>query len=749
MNLTKYDKFYLTQRVKNLLNNLPSVIGGYFYTRRILWTESYRNTEGQPQVIRQAKAFAHLLNNIPIIIYPDELIVGAHPKGIPSEEEANQIEECNRYWIGKTIGDRVSIALTPAENIAIKSGIYTSSSKTGHLTPDFEKVLKFGLRGIKAQVDEKIKQLDMTDPMRSKKAEFLKASAIALDSACNFAKRYTDLAIYLSNFEVDPYRRKELLEISEICNRVPAYPARTFREACQAVWFIHLLVCMEEGESHAAFAPGRFDQYVYPYYTNDLEGEKINASIASELIDCLWIKFNEIGNEIPQTLTLGGTCRDGSAGDNELTMLCIDSTERLRVLNPSLVLRCHKDTPSEVMDRACNLIRTGIGFPQLYNDEMMYKAMQYAGVNEEDARDAVPGGCVELSIAGKTNPWVGNFFNLPKCLTIALNDGIDPLSGELVGLRTGNAKNFRTYDDLMDAYKNQVAYFMKLMSASENSHDIAQAELTPFPFLSSLVSDCIDKGTDITEGGARYNFTQVQGVGIANVADSFAAIKKLVFQEEKITLDELVDILKNDFQNKELIRQMLLNNAPKYGNNDPYVDDIAKDIVYHFYEEVQKYENPRGGKFYPGLLTWTLAEGFGSITGATPDGRKSRTVFSDSIGSAQGRDIEGPTALIRSVTKIDYTPVVGGLSFNIKFTPTILSSEDSLNKLKSLIFTYFNLGGMQIQINVIDKNTLLIAQNNPEQYRSLIVRVSGWSSRFVNLSKALQDEIISRTSQEL
>ncbi len=467
MNLTKYDKFNLTQRVKNLLNNLPSVIGGYFYWRRIFWTESYRNTEGQPQVIRQAKAFAHLLDNIPVMIYPDELIVGAHPKGIPSEEESAQIEKANQYWIGKTIGDRVSISLTSAENIAIQSGVYTSSSKTGHLTPDFEKVLKLGLNGIKEQVYEKIKHLDMTDPMRSKKAAFLKASAITLDAACNFAKRYADMAIYLANSETDPYRRKELIEISEICNRVPAYPARTFREACQAVWFIHLLVCMEEGESHAAFAPGRFDQYTYPYYRNDIENGKITNSSTGELIDCLWIKFNEIGNEIPQTMTLGGTCKDGLVGDNELTILCMDSTERLRVLNPSLVLRCHKDTPSEVMDRACKLIRTGIGFPQLYNDEMMYRAMRYAEVNEEDARDAVPGGCVELSIAGKTNPWVGNFFNLPKCLTIALNDGIDPLSGKLVGLRTGDVKSFRTYDDLMNAYKLQVAYFMKLMSASE------------------------------------------------------------------------------------------------------------------------------------------------------------------------------------------------------------------------------------------------------------------------------------------
>ncbi|MFQ6043337.1 MAG: pyruvate formate lyase family protein, partial [Candidatus Poribacteria bacterium] len=289
----------------------------------------------------------------------------------------------------------------------------------------------------------------------------------------------------------------------------------------------------------------------------------------------------------------------------------------------------------------------------------------------------------------------------------------------------------------------------EFMAASENSHDVAQAEVTPFPFLSSLVSDCIRNGLDITAGGARYDFTEVQGVGIANVADSLAAIKKLVFKEWRISLSELVTALKENFENRESLRRMLLNDAPKYGNSEAFVDEIAAEVVYNFYDEVQKYTNPRGGKFIPGLLTWTLAEGFGSATGATPDGRKNGEVFSDSIGAAQGRDIKGPTAVIESITKIDYTPVVGGLSFNLKFTPTILSTDDSVHKLQSLIRTYFKLGGMQFQVNVVDKDTLLEAQRFPEQYRNLIVRVSGWSARFTTLSKALQDDIISRTAQQL
>lgn len=747
--MQEYDDTYLTQRAEKLLEMLPSLTSGSFYSRRILWTESYRSTEGQPQVIRQAKAFAHLLNNVPIEIYPDELIVGAHPKDTPSEGENQQLKKAHEYWAGKTIGDRVAPVLTKEEKAAIQARVYTSSSKTGHMTPDFEKTLKVGLKGIRLEVDCEIENLRLSDPMRSKKSAFLRAAAITLDAACDFAQRYADEALRLAEIEGNPGRKNELLRISEICRRVPMEPAQTFHEACQVTWLIHLLVCFEEGESHAAFAPGRFDQYTYPYYKNSIKNGEITKALAAELIDCLWIKLNEIGSELPQTITLGGTRRDGTDGENELTILCMDATERLRLVNPSLMLRCHDGTPKPVMDRACKLIKTGIGFPQLYNDDLMYHTMLHAGVTEEDARDAVPGGCVELSIAGKTNPWVGNFFNLPKCLLIALNNGIDPTSGERIGLQTGDVGSFKTFGDVILSYKQQVAYFMELMAASENSHDVAQAEVTPFPFLSSLVSDCIENGTDITNGGARYDFTEVQGVGIANVADSLAVIQKLVFQEERISLSELVAATRENFENRESLRQMLLNDAPKYGNNEPIVDGIAKEVVYNFYEEVQKYTNPRGGKFVPGLLTWTLADGFGSVAGATPDGRKSGEVFSDSIGAAQGRDIEGPTASIKSVTQIDYTPVVGGLSFNIKFAPTVLSTDDSVHKLQSLIHTYFKLGGMQIQLNVVDKETLLDAQHFPEKYRNLIVRVSGWSARFTTLSKALQDDIISRTTQRL
>ena len=742
--MQEYDANYMTPRVRELRDMIPARAGAAFYSRRILWAESYRSTEGQPQVMRQAKAFAHLLNNVPISIFPGELIVGAHPKGVPSEAENQLLEEASKYWQGKGIRDRVAPILTHEEKAAIHARVYTSSSKTGHMTPDFEEVLRLGLRGIREEVSHGIKNLKLSDPVRSKKATFLQAAAITLDAACSFAQRYADEASRLAEIEDNPERKDELIRVSQICRRVPREPAQTFHEACQVTWFIHLLVCFELSESHGAFAPGRFDQYVYPCYKKSIESGEITEAAAAEMLDCLWIKFNEIGSEIPETMTLGG-----KNADNELTILCMDSTERLRVLNPSLMLRYHDDTPDTVMDRACNLIKTGMGFPQLYNDDLMCRSMLYAGVSKEDADDAVPGGCVELSIAGRTNPWVGNFFNLPKCLLLALNNGIDPGSDQQVGLQTGTSDDLETFDSVMNSYKNQVAYFMELMAASENSYDVAQAEVTPFPFLSSVVRDCIKDGVDITAGGARYDFTEAQGVGIANTADSLAAIKKLVFQERRISLSLLVAAMKGNFEDHEDLRQMLLNDAPKYGNNEPFVDEIAEEIVYNFYQEVEKYSNPRGGKFLPGLLTWTLADGFGSATGATPDGRKNGEVFSDSIGAAQGRDAEGPTALIRSITRMDYTPVVGGLSFNMKFTPAMLSTDDSVQKLQSLIDTYFKLGGMQVQINVINRDTLMEAQRSPEKYRSLIVRVSGWSARFTTLSKALQNDVIARTAQEL
>lgn len=739
----------LPPRVNRLLEGLPSLRQGEFFERRLLMQESYARTVGEPQVLRQAKAFAHMLANMIIEIGPDELIVGRHPKRVPSEDDRTALAEVAANWRGPDLGRWVSSLLSEDQKVAQAAGMYTSCSKTGHMAPDFQTVLTLGLEGVRGEAERKLGALDLGDPTYPEKAAFLQACILTLDGACLFARRYSDLAFALAAEEANPTRKEELAMIGEACRRVPMKPPRSFHQALQSVWLIHLLCCMECCEGHAAFAPGRFDQYLVPFFEADAGRGTLTEGQALELLECLWIKFNEIGDDLPQTLTVGGLRPDGADGTNRLTYLCLEASDALRKVNPSLCLRVHPGTPHELLLRAAELIRTGIGFPQLYNDEVAVAAMEKAGATPQDARDYMPGGCVELSVMGKTNPWVGNFLNLPKCLELALNNGCCPLSGDPIGPPTGAAEDLRTFEDLLLAYQTQVERTMELMVASENAWDLAQRYHSPYPFLSSLVDDCIETATDITAGGARYDFNELQGVGIATTADPLAAIRKLVFEDRRLSLRELVQALRENFEGHEALRQSLLREAPKYGNDDPAVDNIAVAIVGHFYDQVARYRNPRGGPYVPGLLVWTLARDFGYRTGASADGRKAGEVFADSIGPAQARDRHGPTAVIASVTKLDYTPVVGGLSFNLKFTPQILQTSDGLEKFLQLVRTYFARGGMQVQVNVVDGETLRAAQREPEKYGDLIVRVSGWSACFVTLGEALQNDIIARTESVL
>jgi len=419
------------------------------------------------------------------------------------------------------------------------------------------------------------------------------------------------------------------------------------------------------------------------------------------------------------------------------------------MLNPALVLRVSRKTPRSVLRQATRLVRTGIGFPQFYNDSVTLACMQQAGCYPPDAREYCIGGCVELTVQGRSNPWVGNFLNIPKCLLLALNQGVCSLCGQQMGIRTAPAAEMDSFGDVQRAFRAQLQYAVAQMALCENVFDRAQARCTPFPFLSANMLDCIEQAKDISAGGARYNFTELQGVGLANTADSLAAIRKFVFEDGRIALAELVDHLNTDFRDTESFRQELLRDGPKYGTGDERADELAGLVVRWFVAEVGKYGNPRGGRFRPGLLVWTLADGFGSVTGATPEGRKAGSVLADSVGPAQGRDREGPTAVVRSVAGIDYTPMVGGLALNMKFTPECLSSDEGIEKFVDLLTTYFEAGGMQLQVNVVDSELLRRAQQEPEQYKDLIVRVSGWSARFLSLSTRLQDEIISRTTQGL
>ncbi len=736
----------MTARIERLKEEVLQV-KGVFVDRQLLWTESYRETERDPIIIRQAKAFAKLLEGITIEIGDEELIVGRHPKREPSAEEQEKIGEAEAYWQGRTIYDKAQKLLSAEEKVAQEVGLYSAGGMTGHMSLNNEKVLELGLVRISEEVENKLKNLDLTDSGDQEKVDFYRAALITLKAGCHFAERYVEEARRSAERENDPRRKRELERIAEVCERTPAYPARTFQEALQAAWFLHLLVAMENGEGHACFCPGRVDRFAYPFYKSDIEKGIITQEEAQELLEAFLIKFNEfdpIGT--PQVLMIGGQNPDGSDSTNALSFMCLDACEKLRLIHPALAMSWHSKISEEFMTRACQVIKTGIGFPAIFNDEVIVPSLLRSGASSENACYYVPGSCVEISVIGKTNPWVASgYINFAKCLELALNDGVDPLTGKRAGISTGKAEDFQSFEELWEAYKKQIAYAVKLNVQTVNLHQRLWMECSPYPFLSCLIDDCLEKGKDITAGGAKYNFTEPEGVGMPNSADSLIAIKKLVFEERSKSLSELKDILAKNFEGFESFRQFLINRLPKYGNDIDEVDEIAKGIAHHFYSEVERYTDARGGKYRAGFLCWIMHSVLGRLTSATLDGRRAREVLADSIGPVQGRDRNGPTAVIKSATKFDHIPALGGLVLNLKFSPSIFSADDGIKRLSDLIKTYLYLKGFEVQINVIDKNTLLEAKRNPEAYRNLIVRVAGYSAYYTSLDPALQDEIIART----
>ncbi len=736
-------------RLAGLLSALPALREGYFWERRLHWAESHLQTRGQPQILRTAQAFAHVLDNMTIDIGGHELIVGRHPKGEPDAGTRERMDRALEAWGGHGLQEW---ALAQIPDPALKlwhGGVFTTGSKTGHMTPDHEGLLRRGLGERLRHIALRLDSIDPGLPDAGERRTFLLAAQIACEAASRFLSRYADLAAELAGESSCPRRGSELQVISESCRHLSTGPARTFHEAVQLSWLLHLWVCIENGESAAAFAPGRVDRYLHPYLEQDLQDGRLTEAEAYELLLCSFIKLNEIGDDLPQSAVLGGMISATEDGCNRLTELCLAASERLGMLNPALVLRVNDRTPRPVLAQAARLLRTGIGFPQLYNDRVTIHCLRQAGCRAPDAREYCIGGCVELTVQGRSNPWVGNFLNLPKCLLLALNHGVCTLCGDRLGADTPPPAEMTTFEDVAAAFRSQLRYAIEQMAYCENVFDRAQARCTPFPFLSANILDCIEQARDISAGGARYNFTELQGVGLANTADSLAAIRSFVYEQRKLSLSELVEVLNDDWAGAETLRRELLRDGPKYGTGDGGADEIAKQVVAWFTAEVGKYHNPRGGRFRPGLLVWTLGDGFGQMTGATPDGRKSGAVLADSVGPAQGRDRKGPTAVIASVTSIDYSPMVGGLALNMKFTPECLATDEGIEKFVDLLLTYFEAGGMQMQVNVVDGDLLRRAQEEPDLYADLIVRVSGWSARFLTLSTRLQDEIISRTEQKL
>ncbi len=828
-----------SERIDKLKEALFKSVPEIEADRAVLLTESYKQTEDQPMVLRRALAFYHILENLPITIRPNELVVGATTKKsrscqvfpeysyewleeefdtlatraadpfLISEETKATLREVYKYWKGKTNRELAASYMAPEAHLAIEHNIFTPGNYyyngVGHVTVNYGKVLAIGFDGIKMEAAKALSKLSITDADYSRRHHFLNAVIISCEAAILFANRYSELAKKMAAEETDATRKAELLQIAENCARVPKNGATSFYEACQSFWFVQMLI-QTESSGHS-ISPGRFDQYMYPYFKKDFEAGKITREFAQELIDCVWIKLNDMskvrdaesaagfaGYSMFQNLIAGGQDKYGKDATNDLSFMCIEATMHVLLPQPSFSVRVWNGTPHEFMIKAAKLTRTGVGLPAYYNDEVIIPALQSRGLTLEDARDYNIIGCVEPQKSGKTDGWHdAAFFNMCRPLELVFSNGVD--KGVQVGPKTGELSSFKTFDQFYDAYKAQTAYFIELMVNADNAIDVAHAERCPLPFESSMVEDCIGRGMSAQEGGAVYNFTGPQGFGIANMADALYAVRKLVFEDKKLTLEEFKEALDNNFGKdmdahaaekltktvaKEIIAQgktlnendihniynvvkanncspeqkkrydnllSMIDALPKFGNDIKEIDDFARDIAYTYTKPVEKYKNPRGGIYQAGLYPVSANVPLGAQTGATPDGRLAFTPVADGVSPAAGRDVNGPTASANSVSRLDHFIASNGTLYNMKFHPSALAGTSGLESFVSLIRGYFDQKGSHMQFNVVSRETLRDAQKNPDKYRSLVVRVAGYSALFTDLSRSLQEDIINRTEQ--
>ena len=821
--------------VEALYANMPVIESA----RAKLLTESYKATEGEPMVTRRAEAFAHILRNIPIIIRDNELIVGSStiaPRGCQTfpefsfqwledeldtvetrsadpfyiaEETKQELREVHKYWKGKTSSELATSYMDPEAIKAIEHNIFTPGNYfyngVGHVTVKYGEVLAIGYKGIIDKAQAELDKCQVGDANYVTKSHFLNAVILSCQAAIEYAERYAELASQMAAECTDPVRKQELLQISENCSRVPANGATSFYEACQSFWFVQQLIQIES--SGHSISPGRFDQYMYPYYKEDIDKGVITREFAQELIDCIWVKMNDLnkcrdeesakgfaGYSLFQNLIVGGQNKYGEDVTNDLSFMCIEASKQVFLPQPSLSIRVWNGSPHELLMKAADLTRTGIGLPAYYNDEVIIPALQNRGLTLEDAREYNIIGCVEPQKSGKTNGWHdAAFFNMCRPLELVFANGMD--KGVQVGIQTGDVTKMNTFDEFYDAYKKQMEYCISLMVNADNAIDVAHAERCPLPFLASMVDDCLTRGLTAEQGGAVYNFTGPQGFGIANMADSLYAIRQLVYQEKKFTMEELKEALAWNYGKgldeqsvKEIttgiLREMtesgakvdadtaaavlksvmnaqmapekmaryqeihdMIAEVPKFGNDIPEVDYFARDVAYTYTRPLQNFKNPRGGQYQAGLYPVSANVPLGGQTGATPDGRYAHTPVADGVSPSAGKDVNGPTAAASSVAKLDHFIVSNGTLFNQKFHPSALSGREGLEKFVALIRSYFDQKGMHMQFNVVSRETLLDAQAHPENYKHLVVRVAGYSALFTTLSKSLQDDIIRRTEQ--
>ena len=743
--------------------------------------------------MRRALAFKYLMEHKAICINDGELIVGEKgpgPKHAPTFPElcCHSLEDLdvlnNRektsfkvspetrriyqeriipYWQGKTIRELLFKEMTEEWKAAYRTGVFTEfmeQRSPGHTVLD-DKIYKKGMLDFQQEIHASLSKLDyFNDPLAYEKQEELRAMQIAAGAIVRYAERHAEKALELAKKEQDEGRKKELMMIADTCRRVPANAPRNFWEALQYYWFVHLGVTIELN-TWDAYSPGRLDQHLLPFYQKGLREGSLDRANAEELLQCLWIKFNnqpappKVGVTAEESgtytdfaqINLGGVRPDGTDGVNELTYLILDVVEEMRLLQPSTSIQVSKKNPDRFIKRATEIIRTGFGQPSVFNADLIGQELMRMGKSIVDARCGGSSGCVEVGAFGKENYNLTGYFNLPKVLEITLHNGIDPRTGEQIGIATGDPRGFRDVGELYNAFEKQVNYFVDIKVRGNNVIERIYARYMPCPMLSLLVDDCISEGKDYHDGGARYNTTYIQGVGMGTITDALTSLSYHVFDHQTLSMGDFIANLDANYEGNEQLRQQLLNRTPKYGNDDDQADKVMQRIFEIYYHAVDGRRNTKGGEYHINLLPTTVHIYFGSVTGATPDGRMAGTPISEGVSPVQGADHKGPTAVIRSVAKMDQVRT-GGTLLNQKFTPQVLNSEDGLDKLVQLIRTYFRLDGHHIQFNVVDAKTLRLAQQHPEQYRSLIVRVAGYSDYFCDLSETLQNEIIARTEHE-
>ncbi len=685
----------------------------------LLRQESYHQTEGKyPDTIRRAMAVAHILRGTPVEIGEDELIVGMYPYCHLTPEDEETFAEARQF-----------------------QGSQPAVHGSDHLALDNDKLLTHGAKGIMEEIAQRLTGVEPGDPEATKKKEFYEAARIVLEGLCDFSDRYAAEAERLANTETDEKRREELLDIAQICRNVPRKPASSFREAIQSVWFVHLSIRIEG----TGLCIGRPDQFLYPYYRKDKNAGKLTDEETLELLEMYLIKLNEFGTW-PQGCMVGGVDAQGNDVTNELSYLCLRAMHNLRVVNPSLAIDWYECTPDDLLRYGCKMLSEGVSHPAIFNGEVIVPGLVDGGLAIEDARNHIHSTCIEMTPIGKSNIWVAHgYVNLAKALELALHNGIDPLSGEQVGPQTGELPESSSLPELFIAWRKQMAKMVADNAQARYNARLHLAEHSASPLISCFVHDCLERGKDVVAGGAVYNNIYPQGVGLVNVVDSMMVIKQFVYDDNQLTLAELIQMCDRNFEGYEDWRQRFINRAHKYGNDSPEADNFALDVAQAWYDEVMSHEAPMGGHFRPGFLSWVQHGVLGTQTGATPDGRLSRTALADSLSAAQGRDKNGPTAMIKSATKIDYRPANGGMVLNLKFSPSAVRGREGVENLMQLLKSYLRMGGFEAQVNVISAETLRDAREHPENYRNLVVRVAGFSEYFTSLSREIQNEIIERT----